>query len=161
MRYFVGLFMLAWLGGWFAGFNSLVSKVQSGEADAVFGLVIWTLGAAFALYYTYRAFRPSVSESLRLMPVQRDIRLFPPFSFRYVTSQKDAWEQMFPKKTRTELDWRRLQSLRLARRLAGTGVTANCLHPGFVTTGTGQRDGGIFASRVARDDAAAQRLWEE
>ena len=136
--------------------------MQSGEADAVFGLVIWTLGAAFALYYTYRAFRPSVPESLRLMPdrVTYDSGI-PPFSFRYVTSQKDAWEQMFPKKTRTELDWRRLQSLRLARRLAGTGVTANCLHPGFVTTGTGQRDGGIFASRVARDDAAAQRLWEE
>jgi len=26
------------------------------------------------------------------------------------------------------------------RRLAGTGVTANCLHPGFVATGLGQRD---------------------
>jgi NAD(P)-dependent dehydrogenase (short-subunit alcohol dehydrogenase family) len=94
----------------------------------------------------------------------------------------------------------------LARSLAGTGVTANCLHPGFVATGLGQRDGGIFGamvrlsmlfaanpergaktivhlaaspdvaattggyfvgcgeaipSRVARDDAAAQRLWEE
>jgi NAD(P)-dependent dehydrogenase (short-subunit alcohol dehydrogenase family) len=33
----------------------------------------------------------------------------------------------------------------LARRLAGTGVTANCLHPGFVATGIGQRDGGLFA----------------
>jgi len=28
----------------------------------------------------------------------------------------------------------------LARRLAGTGVTANALHPGFVATGLGQRD---------------------
>jgi NAD(P)-dependent dehydrogenase (short-subunit alcohol dehydrogenase family) len=28
----------------------------------------------------------------------------------------------------------------LARSLAGTGVTANCLHPGFVATGLGQRD---------------------
>ena len=28
----------------------------------------------------------------------------------------------------------------LARRLAGTGVTANCLHPGFIATGLGQRD---------------------
>jgi NAD(P)-dependent dehydrogenase (short-subunit alcohol dehydrogenase family) len=36
----------------------------------------------------------------------------------------------------------------LARRLAGTGVTANCLHPGFVATGLGQRDGGIFAVMV-------------
>jgi NAD(P)-dependent dehydrogenase (short-subunit alcohol dehydrogenase family) len=33
----------------------------------------------------------------------------------------------------------------LARRLTGTGVTANCLHPGFVATGLGQRAGGIFA----------------
>lgn len=32
----------------------------------------------------------------------------------------------------------------LARRLAGTGVTANCLHPGFVATGLGQRAGGPF-----------------
>jgi NAD(P)-dependent dehydrogenase (short-subunit alcohol dehydrogenase family) len=95
----------------------------------------------------------------------------------------------------------------LARRLAGTGVTANCLHPGLVKTGLGQRPGGTFGaivrlffmfagppepgaetivylatspdvasvtggyfvpvgrrvepSRAARDDAAAQRLWEE
>ncbi len=30
----------------------------------------------------------------------------------------------------------------LARRLQGTGVTANCLHPGFVATNFGQRDVG-------------------
>ena len=95
----------------------------------------------------------------------------------------------------------------LARRLEGTGVTANCLHPGTVATGFG-RDGdasGVFAfglklikpfilsaeqgarttiylasspevanitgqyfvkckartpSVAARDDKAAQRLWE-
>ena len=28
----------------------------------------------------------------------------------------------------------------LARRLEGTGVTVNCLHPGFVATNFGQRD---------------------
>jgi NAD(P)-dependent dehydrogenase (short-subunit alcohol dehydrogenase family) len=32
----------------------------------------------------------------------------------------------------------------LARRLAGSGVTANCLHPGFVATNFGQRDAGLF-----------------
>jgi NAD(P)-dependent dehydrogenase (short-subunit alcohol dehydrogenase family) len=37
----------------------------------------------------------------------------------------------------------------LARRLAGAGVTANCIHPGFVATGLGQRTGGIFG-RVVR-----------
>jgi NAD(P)-dependent dehydrogenase (short-subunit alcohol dehydrogenase family) len=32
----------------------------------------------------------------------------------------------------------------LAKRLAGTGVTANCLHPGFVRTKLGQRDGSLL-----------------
>jgi NAD(P)-dependent dehydrogenase (short-subunit alcohol dehydrogenase family) len=31
----------------------------------------------------------------------------------------------------------------LARRLSGTGVTANCYHPGFVATRLGSQDGGI------------------
>jgi NAD(P)-dependent dehydrogenase (short-subunit alcohol dehydrogenase family) len=36
----------------------------------------------------------------------------------------------------------------LARRLAGSGVTANCLHPGFVRTNLGQRDSGMFGGFV-------------
>jgi NAD(P)-dependent dehydrogenase (short-subunit alcohol dehydrogenase family) len=32
----------------------------------------------------------------------------------------------------------------LARRLAGSGVTANCLHPGFVATRFGDNNGGVF-----------------
>jgi NAD(P)-dependent dehydrogenase (short-subunit alcohol dehydrogenase family) len=36
----------------------------------------------------------------------------------------------------------------LAHRLAGSGVTANCLHPGFVATRFGQSEGGIFAAMV-------------
>ncbi|NVO16433.1 MAG: SDR family oxidoreductase [Rhodoplanes sp.] len=32
----------------------------------------------------------------------------------------------------------------LARRLAGTGVTVNCLHPGFVATGIGNNNGGVY-----------------
>jgi NAD(P)-dependent dehydrogenase (short-subunit alcohol dehydrogenase family) len=33
----------------------------------------------------------------------------------------------------------------LAKRLEGTSVTANCLHPGVITSGFGKNDGGIFA----------------
>src|SRR5437870_2337265 len=33
----------------------------------------------------------------------------------------------------------------LARRLAGTGVTANCLHPGLVATNFGKQAGGIYS----------------
>jgi NAD(P)-dependent dehydrogenase (short-subunit alcohol dehydrogenase family) len=43
----------------------------------------------------------------------------------------------------------------LARRIKGTGVTANCLHPGFVATRFGDQSGGIvsFAVRAAKNFA--------
>jgi len=37
----------------------------------------------------------------------------------------------------------------LARRLAGTGVTANCLHPGFVATEFGNNNGGAFRAALS------------
>lgn len=37
----------------------------------------------------------------------------------------------------------------LARRLAGTGVTANCLHPGFVASGFGDNNAGFFRMGIA------------
>ncbi|HTT98923.1 MAG TPA: SDR family oxidoreductase [Rhizomicrobium sp.] len=36
----------------------------------------------------------------------------------------------------------------LARRIAGTGVTANCLHPGFVATRFGDSSGGMFQTII-------------
>ena len=36
----------------------------------------------------------------------------------------------------------------LARRLAGTGVTANCLHPGFVNTRFGEASGGLMSLAI-------------
>ncbi|MEZ5788384.1 MAG: SDR family NAD(P)-dependent oxidoreductase [Xanthobacteraceae bacterium] len=36
----------------------------------------------------------------------------------------------------------------LARRLEGTGVTANCIHPGFVKTGIGDNTSGLFRRGV-------------
>jgi NAD(P)-dependent dehydrogenase (short-subunit alcohol dehydrogenase family) len=43
----------------------------------------------------------------------------------------------------------------LAKRLGGTGVTANCLHPGFVATRFGDRSGGFLslAVRLAKNIA--------
>jgi NAD(P)-dependent dehydrogenase (short-subunit alcohol dehydrogenase family) len=37
----------------------------------------------------------------------------------------------------------------LARRLHGTGMTANCLHPGFVATRFGDQSGGLFSHLVS------------
>src|SRR3989449_4639085 len=45
-----------------------------------------------------------------------------------------------------------LYTRELARRLAGTGVTANCLHPGLVATRFGDQSGGLLSNvvRVAK-----------
>lgn len=129
MRYFVGLFLLAWLGGWFAGFSSAVSKLSSGQAPAflVFWLVGWSLGGAFAVYWAYRAFRPSVPELLRLMPNSVVYNSgIPPFQTNFgYTYGKDAWKSMFPKRTRAELDRRKLQSLRLRETSDGNRLTVD------------------------------------
>jgi hypothetical protein len=128
LRYFVGLFVLAWLGAWFAGFSSAVSKLSSGQANAflAFWLVAWTLGGAFAVFWAYRAFRPSVPESLRLMPmsVAYDSGI-PPLQVYGFTSQKDYWKSMFPKRARVELDWRKLQSLHLRETSDGNRLTVD------------------------------------
>jgi len=75
VRYFVGLFLLFWLGGWVAGFGAVTSKLWSGglESLAANGVLVlwlggWTLAGAFAMFYLYNIFRPSVPESLRLIP---------------------------------------------------------------------------------------------
>jgi NAD(P)-dependent dehydrogenase (short-subunit alcohol dehydrogenase family) len=51
----------------------------------------------------------------------------------------------------------------LARRLAGTGVSANCLHPGFVATRFGDESGGLisFAIRTAKRFALAPQQGAE
>ena len=43
----------------------------------------------------------------------------------------------------------------LARRLEGTGVTANCLHPGFVATGFGDNNRGFWRLGIAIGKALA------
>jgi len=44
--------------------------------------------------------------------------------------------------------WNILYTRELARRLAGEGVTANCLHPGFVATRFGDQSGGLLSAVV-------------
>jgi len=51
----------------------------------------------------------------------------------------------------------------LARRLAGTGVTANCLHPGFVATRFGNQSGGLISLgiRIAKRFALSPQQGAE
>ncbi len=136
MRRVVRLFLLAWLGGWAVGFIDTVWKLSSGgaprEARAflAFWLVGWTLGGAMVMYLAYRLFRPSVPKSLRLMPngvtYDSGIPPLPPLQIYWrFTSPKDAWKSMFPKRTRVELDRRKLQSLRLRETNDGNRLTVD------------------------------------
>jgi len=51
----------------------------------------------------------------------------------------------------------------LARRLQGSGVTANCLHPGFIATRFGDQSGGLisFGVRVAKRFALSPKKGAE
>ena len=129
MRYFTGLFILFWLGMWTIGFRDVGSKVISGNANSfmIFWLCGWTVGGIFAAFTLYRAFRPSVPESLELKrnSVTYDSGI-PPFQFesswRY-KNPKDTWKATFPKRVRVELDRRQLQSLRLRETESGNRLT--------------------------------------
>jgi len=48
----------------------------------------------------------------------------------------------------------------LARRLEGTGVTANCFHPGFVATNFAQNNGGLMALAVRLGHPFAVKVQE-
>ncbi len=104
----------------------MVSKLSSGQADAilVFWLPGWTLAGAFAVYLAYRSFRPSVPESLRPMPnsVTWDSGIPP---LQAYGSRKDYWKSVFPKRTRVELDWRKLHSLHLRETNDGNRLTVD------------------------------------
>jgi NAD(P)-dependent dehydrogenase (short-subunit alcohol dehydrogenase family) len=56
-----------------------------------------------------------------------------------------------------------LYTRELGRRLAGTGVTANCLHPGFVATRFGDQSGGMlsFVVRAAKTFAISPEKGAE
>ena len=130
-RYFAGLFLLFWLGGWALGFTRAISEILSGKAGAflIFWLGAWTIGGIFAAYATYRAFRPTVPETLQLQRsgVAYDSGV-PPFQFDSSWSSsnpKNAWYTAFPKRIRTDLDRRRLQSLRLRETEAGNRLTVD------------------------------------
>ena len=128
-RYFVVLFMLFWLGMWQIGWRDAASKVMSGTAPAflIFWLCAWTLGGIAAAYTLFRILRPSVPETLTLRrnSVAYDSGVAPPQFNSYRRNQNpiNAWRSMFPKRVRTEMERKQLQSLRLRETESGNRLT--------------------------------------
>jgi hypothetical protein len=130
-RYFIGLFMLFWLGMWQIGFRDAGSKVLAGNAPAflIFWLCGWTLGGIGAAYTLFRVLRPSVPETLAL---RRNVVGYdsgvapPPFnSYRRNQNPISAWRSTFPKRLQADLDRNELQTLRLRETESGNRLTVD------------------------------------
>ena len=130
-RYFIGLFMLFWLGMWQMGFRDTGSKVLAGNAPAflIFWLAAWTLGGIAAAYTLFRVVRPSVPETLALgrNSIAYDSGVAPPQFNSYKRNQNpiSAWRSMFPRRLRADLDRNELQTLRLRETEAGNRLTVD------------------------------------
>jgi hypothetical protein len=129
-RYLMGFFLLFWLGMWMFGFRDAATKIMSGvtaNGFLVFWLAAWTLGGLAAAYAAYRAFRPSVPETLELNrnSVGYDSGIAPPQFDSSWRSRNPAnsWSSAFPKRVRLEFERDQLQSLRLRETETGNRLT--------------------------------------
>lgn len=127
MRFFIGAFLLFWLGGWFMGFTSAANEILSGKGGAflIFWLGGWTLGGIFAAYSIYRVFRKPIPEQLLLNKPSLSIDTgIPPFKMNFsATNQKEYWKTMFPKRKKIEFTISDLKSIQLRETDSGNRLT--------------------------------------
>jgi hypothetical protein len=108
-RYFIGLFLLAWMGGWFFGFKSAVGQLINkpditNNSFLMFWLVGWTLGGCFASYYLYLILRPQKPERITVYAdhLEYDTGTSPPaiapFSGRFFYDPTAQWKKLFQKR---------------------------------------------------------------
>ena len=127
MRYFIGIFLLFWMGGWFMGFTSAFSKIASGEGDIflIFWLGGWSVGGLFASYMIYRVFKKSVPEQLLLNRPSLSLDTgVPPLKFNFgMGNQKEYWKSMFPKRKHIEFGPPELKTMELRETDRGNRLT--------------------------------------
>jgi hypothetical protein len=127
-RYFGGLFLLFWLGGWAFGFKSVLTKLLSGNGNAfeVFWLGGWTVGGVLAAYTAFRIFRPGVPETLLLKRASIDYDAgIPPLELNTYQKRRNFWSSVFVKRLRAELGRQELISLRLRETEEGNRLTVD------------------------------------
>ena len=94
----------------------------------------------------HRVFRPSINESLALLPtgIKYDSGL-PPFQMHFgFTNQKEAWRSMFPKRTKIEFNRKQMKTLTLRETDSGNRLTV---------------DAGAKRIDIAVDDSEIEREW--
>ena len=124
-RYFGGVFVLVWLGGWAFGLVAIGSKVIQGKAGLfeVFWLCGWTVAGFLAAFSAYRIFRPAVPERLQLRPgsIGYDSGI-PPLK-EFARGNMEYWRSLFARRRRADIDRRDLQTLRLRETDRGNRLT--------------------------------------
>ena len=128
-RYFGGLFLLFWLGGWAVGFRSASTTLMEGKGGffLVFWLGGWTIGGILAALTAYRILRPTVPETLQLRrgSVEYDSGI-PPLelnTYRRNASGREYWNALLSRRVRASLDRQHLQTLRLRETETGNRLT--------------------------------------
>jgi hypothetical protein len=149
-RYFGGVFLLFWLGGWVMGETSAITQLMSGKGGAfiIFWLCGWTIGGILAALTAYQIFRPTVPETLQLKrgSVAYDSGI-PSFELNKNTGKKgirDYWSSLLSKRLRTDLDRQQLQTLRLRETETGNRLTI---------------DLGAQRVELASGDSEVEREW--
>jgi hypothetical protein len=149
-RYFGGVFLLFWLGGWVMGETSAITQLTSGKGSAfiIFWLGGWTVGGILAALTAYQIFRPTVPETLQLKRggVAYDSGI-PPFELNSNTRNKgirDYWSSLLSKRLRADLDRQQLQTLRLRETETGNRLTI---------------DLGAQRVELASGDSEVEREW--
>jgi len=127
MRYFVGIFLLFWMGGWFMGFTNAFLTIASGEGNAflVFWLGGWSIGGLFAGYMIYRVFKKSIPEQLLLNRPSLSLDTgVPPLKINFgMGNQKEYWKSLFPKRKRIEFTPPELKTMELRETDSGNRLT--------------------------------------
>jgi hypothetical protein len=148
MRYFIGLFLIFWLTGWFMGFTSTAEEIISGKAGAflIFWFCGWTLGGAFALYFIYRLFRIPIPEQILLNKPYLSVDTgIPPYEMNFGTvMHKNYWSSMFPKRKKLQFTHNELKSLCLRETDSGNRLTI---------------DQGAIRTEIATNTTEIEREW--
>lgn len=123
MRIFVGIFLMAWLGGWAVGwvstFKTFLHKGVGdggGMAFLLFWLIAWTAGGVGAMVFLASLLRPAVPETLVLntSEIDYDMGVAPARFDQEQMRQGTPFKTLFQKRRRVSLTLPQIRTLKLA-----------------------------------------------
>ena len=128
LRYFIGIFMLFWLGGWAVGFVAVLTTILNGKGTPflIFWLGAWTIGGVFAFFFLFRIFRGAIPEQWAISKetffVDTGVTPFR-FSTSSLFNQLEAWKNIFAKRKSYLFDREQIRTIKLREVESGNKIT--------------------------------------